>query len=547
MLFSTKPSQKQVELHDKKSISLRLRLLLFLIVLVMTMVAGAIIILLVTGTFSAGIKESKLLLKQETTNTAKEVSTQFGQISMRSIEFSSILQNRIEQSLAKQKISFSDLSNHPERIQLLMDDVFDEVLLSLQKSSASGAFFILDATINQSVENSSNSKAGIYIKNMEPNIVSASTPTFTLLRGSSSLGRDHAIALHTQWQMEFDITNADYYHTPIQTYYKNSALEPSKLYFWSDPLLVPDTSEEVILCTIPLISESGQIYGICGFEISSMLFKLSHMPSNVTYPRLFVMFSRLQNGQIRTEKALFSGGYSVKDIATQNTLLSIDENDSAFYRYYDKNETEFLGFHQNIQLYPEGSPYEMREYMAGVLVPRKDIVTTITDFNVFLIFLLLLLVSLGIMISILFSNHYLRPISQSIEMIRASTEEEAPKTNILELDGLLSYLAEYKKDLILKAEQEKSKIASLEQFVDRAKSLTPAQQSVFQLYAQGLSGKEIADTLYLSINTIKTHTKHIFVKLEINSREELLLYVNMLSEIGFDFSSLETTLQHTVP
>ena len=93
--------------------------------------------------------------------------------------------------------------------------------------------------------------------------------------------------------------------------------------------------------------------------------------------------------------------------------------------------------------------------MAGVLVPRKDIVTTITDFNVFLIFLLLLLVSLGIMISILFSNHYLRPISQSIDMIRASTEEEAPKTNILELDGLLSYLAEYKKDLILKAEQEK--------------------------------------------------------------------------------------------
>ncbi|MDD2970167.1 MAG: hypothetical protein PHT21_11450, partial [Lachnospiraceae bacterium] len=49
---------------NQSGISLKLRLLLFLIVLVLTMVAGAIIILLITGIFSAGIKESRLLLEQ---------------------------------------------------------------------------------------------------------------------------------------------------------------------------------------------------------------------------------------------------------------------------------------------------------------------------------------------------------------------------------------------------------------------------------------------------------------------------------------------------
>ncbi len=137
-------------LHSN-GISLRLRLLLFLIVLVLTMVAGAIIILLVTGTFSAGINESKHLLQQELADTAKDVSTQFGQISVRSVEFSEIMSMQIEQNLENQKISFSDLSNHPDRINQLMNDVFDEAFLTLQKSGASGAFLILNTTINKSV------------------------------------------------------------------------------------------------------------------------------------------------------------------------------------------------------------------------------------------------------------------------------------------------------------------------------------------------------------------------------------------------------------
>ncbi len=64
--------------------------------------------------------------------------------------------------------------------------------------------------------------------------------------------------------------------------------------------------------------------------------------------------------------------------------------------------------------------------------------------------------------------------------------------------------------------------------------MSPAEQSVFHLYAKGLSYKEIAEQMYLSINTIKTHSKRIFAKLGISSREELLLYINMLKEIGVE-------------
>jgi LuxR family maltose regulon positive regulatory protein len=41
---------------------------------------------------------------------------------------------------------------------------------------------------------------------------------------------------------------------------------------------------------------------------------------------------------------------------------------------------------------------------------------------------------------------------------------------------------------------------------------------VLHLIAAGLSNREIADKLFISINTVKTHTKNINSKLDVNSR-----------------------------
>jgi DNA-binding NarL/FixJ family response regulator len=48
--------------------------------------------------------------------------------------------------------------------------------------------------------------------------------------------------------------------------------------------------------------------------------------------------------------------------------------------------------------------------------------------------------------------------------------------------------------------------------------LTAREQQVLGLLIQGLTNKDIADTLYISTNTVKRHLKSIFVKLEVNTR-----------------------------
>jgi len=49
---------------------------------------------------------------------------------------------------------------------------------------------------------------------------------------------------------------------------------------------------------------------------------------------------------------------------------------------------------------------------------------------------------------------------------------------------------------------------------------------------EGYTGKEIAEKLYLSINTIKTHNRRIYEKMNVSSRNELMVYIKMMKEIN---------------
>ena len=54
--------------------------------------------------------------------------------------------------------------------------------------------------------------------------------------------------------------------------------------------------------------------------------------------------------------------------------------------------------------------------------------------------------------------------------------------------------------------------------------LTPRERQVVTLIAQGLTNSDIADRLTLSVNTVKTHRRHIYRKLDIHSRAALIAY-----------------------
>lgn len=56
-------------------------------------------------------------------------------------------------------------------------------------------------------------------------------------------------------------------------------------------------------------------------------------------------------------------------------------------------------------------------------------------------------------------------------------------------------------------------------------SLTSREKEVLALIAEGKSNKEVANELFISVNTVKVHVSNIFQKIEVSSRTEAMLYV----------------------
>ena len=50
--------------------------------------------------------------------------------------------------------------------------------------------------------------------------------------------------------------------------------------------------------------------------------------------------------------------------------------------------------------------------------------------------------------------------------------------------------------------------------------ISKREHEVLELMAQGLSNQEIGDKLFVSLNTIKTHSSNLFLKLEVNRRTQ---------------------------
>jgi LuxR family maltose regulon positive regulatory protein len=69
-------------------------------------------------------------------------------------------------------------------------------------------------------------------------------------------------------------------------------------------------------------------------------------------------------------------------------------------------------------------------------------------------------------------------------------------------------------------ETSKSQTAIKKTAAPQLEDLSKRELEVLRLLGSSLSGPEIARQLFVSVNTLRTHTKRIFTKLEVNNRRE---------------------------
>ncbi|MDD4390341.1 MAG: LuxR C-terminal-related transcriptional regulator [Eubacteriales bacterium] len=298
-------------------------------------------------------------------------------------------------------------------------------------------------------------------------------------------------------------------------------------------MLLPGGGERAMLCTVPLIASDGTVFGVCGFEVSEMLFKLSHTPESKGYDHLFCLLSPLEENTLRLSGALFAGNFAAGPAAPEHTQIDISSGTGGFYSYRQSGKEIYAGLHEMISLYPVDSAYGDEQWAVALMMPDKGLNLLISSRNRNLILGLLLLMFANFGLAAFISHRYIRPVAEALEHLKKP--DPAAKTKIPEIDDLIEFLATQDELPVLSetkelAAQESS--ALYREFIKNIKSLSPAEKCVFDLYVQGHTAKEIAEVLCLSINTIKTHNRRIYMKLNVTSRKELMVYIQMMENVN---------------
>ncbi len=512
-------------------ITLQRRLIMFFLLFLVAVMAALFLILFACGIFSAGLREHRAFLANELSHITDDINEDFASVSLGGIALSGKLSEQFEKAMSGEGKTLSKLQTSPEELEPLLDGCFDILQSALEKSRAGGVYIVLDATVNPALFDSEHSRAGLFLKNMEPNAVHLETPSIRFMRGPAALARSRNMTMLPQWKMEFSISDGDFFGITTQAA-KGSSLPLSRLYHWNGSKVLAGDYQKAILLTVPLVASDGSVYGVCGFEISSMLFKLQHLPDTTGHTRAFSLLAPINGNELDASGALFAASFSL-DAVTASEYITVTPKSGGLYSFTSPNGESFTGLYSPVNLYPKDSAHANEEWAVCVMLPSGDFDAMVQSRNRTVMLMLLMLLVLSSAASFIVSRNYLSPVLGAIKQVKTKPGSEYKKTNILEIDDLFAYLAQQDMSRETKPEslalrEEVSELYN--SFVSGIKTLSPAERAVFNLYMEGYSAKEITDILCLSINTIKTHNRRIYNKLNVSSRNELMVYVNMMRE-----------------
>ena len=113
--------------------------------------------------------------------------------------------------------------------------------------------------------------------------------------------------------------------------------------------------------------------------------------------------------------------------------------------------------------------------------------------------------------------------------VRLFLDEGPPMEELLRAAGPRPEAGEYAALVLRAAKRDQAAATAAAAAPSGDEGLSDRELEVLRLLATELTGPEIARHLFVSVNTLRTHTKHIFTKLDVNTRQAA---VRRATELG---------------
>ena len=539
--------------RNKKGTTLHRRLMLFFLLVSVLLV---LVFALLLSLFGITGKEAKAVENHIDTELAiitDQINEDFGRISLGGITIAEDIIRRSDDFFQKNEISANELRSRPELIEPLLAEYMQTLITTANNRYCGGAFVMLDATITN---HGDAAKAGIFIKKTQPTATDAVGVQLHYLRGPAHLARDNGIMLLGQWHMEFDITDQDFFVEVMETARENPDLPLSRLYYWSGRVVLKENSEAGFLLCVPLRSEDGEVFGLCGVEVSDRMFKSLYTPEGGDFENIFTVMAPDCEQGLCTSRGLIAGNRYLT--GTHWTFDLVDEESHEGFHHYSGGNEIYGGKTASLHLYPGGSPYEGQEWSASILMPKEILHTAVRGSASYFTYIIIGLLVASIIASVLISRQYLHPVNQAFDQIKNNAYTGSGGNEVYsEITDLFDFLAQKDREHDFALQQKQQQVEELQGehkkaqteisrlaysrkteidpdnyrvFINNLNTLTATERIVFNHYLDGKSAKEITALMDIKETTLKYHNRNIYDKLSVSSRKELLRYAALMRQ-----------------
>ncbi len=535
------PQIKSTVLDIKNSgLSLKRRLAVYIAVLLLLFLFLIGVVLNILGILNITPFRIRETFSRELAETNYRAETTIDLSASHALSFSRRLSNVTEHYLNKNNITFEQLENNASLIDGLQAEVYHIIGANMHYADCSGAFFILNTTVNSKLPEKHHS--GVYLKFSYLHSQSMINHQTSMLYGSSVISKEYGVDYYSSWHLEMP----EGVYTELDNMFQVSKAEFDDTYILTGLYQIPETWESVRFLLVPVFDSGDKLIGVCGFEISSLYFSLTYEThDNELENIVHGLFTQAGENSYTGQMSGNHSGYSPSD----NGVMTIKRGKNLDTLTYG-NEA-FIGKHSEITLGES-------THILTVMVPENAYQALLRQSYIRIFVLLLVIILVMVLICLYFSHKYMKPILTSFEHIKANSVS-GTQVKIPEIDDLFRFLADKDKghedeiteltQLRNEAKEEYTKLQTqLDKVVSRRKSsvdpeffeffkqnvhkLTTKEKEVFGLYLEGKSAKEIQEILEINQNTLKYHNKNLYSKLGVTSRKELLLYAAMLKQEG---------------
>ena len=504
-----------------RSISMQQKLMLYFLSIIAVILCILLVVFAVTGLLSFSQQHVHQGLSMALDNSVSKITQQLDHFTAQGIKLSGKISTEIDYLMQKNNMSFQELNNHPERIEELQQALYNPLSGSLEALGCSGAYIILDATVNTEAPGADDSRSGLYLRRTSMNDCNPVNSGTALFRGGKEVARKNKLELHNRWNMEFDVKKFPFYWK----FKGNPALCYEGSYLWTKKQALPETWEKVMYLVVPIVGSQGEFYGVCGLEISELYFQLAYPSFDSEFGTMVTVLAPLEQGTLYLSEGLC--GAEKRGKFPENSLRIKPERR---FQHYSSGDKEYIGASEDISM--SVLPNDTR-WTVTVLLSASNFRVYVAKRKIILVLTFVLLLLCLIMMSVFLSRRYVRPITQGLEAIQHGNLSHDASSGLSELDELMQFLRTQQEHTTVETGDLPEGIREIfDNFIERCKSLTNAERNILEYYINGYQIMEIPDLAYISMSTVRKHNRSIYEKLEVSSKDELMLYIDLLRRCG---------------